>query len=134
MARKLADKPAPAAPAKARTRKLAETEEPAAAPAAVPAGSNHPVLTDPAIVKAAAEYATAAPEKNRLEKRLKDLKPVLLAAMGDAPMAYAGKHVLTRTEVLGTPDVPGETITRSMVGKQMPAKKGRPGYTTLEVR
>ncbi|MFC7556634.1 hypothetical protein ACFQU7_37065 [Pseudoroseomonas wenyumeiae] len=29
----------------------------------------------------AAEYAKAAPEKNRLEKRLKEIKPVLLQAM-----------------------------------------------------
>lgn len=121
-----------ATPPKPRTRKAAAAEAPA--PVVAPPVTNHPVLTDPQLIAAAAEYATAAPEKNRLEKRLKELKPVLLAAMGDAPLAYAGKHVLTRTEVLGTPDVPGETITRGMVGKQLPPKKGRPGYTTLEVR
>jgi len=106
----------------------------AAEPAAPPAGTNHPVITDPALIKMAAEYAKGAPEKNRLEKRLKELKPVLLQAMGDAPMAYAGKHVLTRAEVVGSPDTVGEKITRSMVGQHMPGKKGRPGYTTLEVR
>ncbi|EHL97700.1 hypothetical protein HMPREF9946_04005, partial [Acetobacteraceae bacterium AT-5844] len=37
----------------------------AAAPAAPP-GSNHPVITDPTLIKLAAEYAKAAPEKNRL--------------------------------------------------------------------
>jgi hypothetical protein len=96
--------------------------------------TNHPVIADPALIKMAAEYAKSAPEKNRLEKRLKELKPVLLQAMGDAPMAYAGKHVLTRAEVIGSPDTVGEKITRSMVGQHMPGKKGRPGYTTLEVR
>ena len=105
----------------------------AAAPA-IPPGSNHPVITDPTLIKLAAEYAKAAPEKNRLEKRLKEMKPVLLQAMGDAPVAYAGKHVLTRAEVAGTPDTLGEKITRSMVGQHMPGKKGRPAYTTLEVR
>ncbi|EHM00543.1 hypothetical protein HMPREF9946_02583, partial [Acetobacteraceae bacterium AT-5844] len=105
----------------------------AAAPA-IPPGSNHPVITDPKLVKLAAEYAKAAPEKNRLEKFLKDTKPVLLQAMGEAPVAYAGKHVLTRAEVAGTPDTVGEKITRSMVGQHLPGKKGRPAYTTLEVR
>lgn len=113
---------------KTRARKVSEPA------ATAPAGTNSPVITDKAVIAAAAEYAAAAPEKNRLEKRLKELKPVLLTAMGDAPMAYAGKHVLTRTEVLGTPDIPGEKITRGMVGKELPPKKGRPGYTTLEVR
>ncbi|QTI82152.1 hypothetical protein IAI58_22630 (plasmid) [Roseomonas marmotae] len=119
-----------ATPAKPRAKKAAPPPE--ATPA--PAGTNHPVITDPALVKLAAEYAKAAPEKNRLEKRLKELKPVLLQAMGDAPLAYAGKLVLTRTEVLGTLDTVGEKITRSMVGQHMPGKKGRPAYVTLEVR
>jgi hypothetical protein len=112
---------------KSRTKK-------AAADPVAPAGSNYPVITDPALVKLAADYAKGAPEKNRLEKMLKDAKPVLLQAMGDVAVAYAGKVVLTRTEVIGTPDTPGEKITRSMVGQHMPGKKGRPGYTTLEVR
>jgi hypothetical protein len=119
----MATTPAP----KPRAKKMA-------AETAAPPGSNHPVITDPALIKMAAEYAKSAPEKNWLEKRLKELKPVLLQAMGDAPMAYAGKHVLTRAEVIGSPDTVGEKITRSMVGQHMPGKKGRPGYTTLEVR
>lgn len=114
----LTDTTAPAL--KPRSRKAASPAE--SAPAEP--GSNFPQLTDKAVI-AAAKYAKAAPEKNRLEKRLKELKPVLLVAMGDAPMAYAGKHILTRTDVLGTPDVPGEKITHSMVGQNMPPKKGR---------
>ena len=105
-----------------------------ARPPAATAGTNHPVITDPALIKMAGEYAKGAPEKNRLEKLLKELKPMLLAAMGDAPMAYAGKHVLTRAEVTSTPDIPGDKITRGMVGQHLPTKKGRPAYTTLEVR
>jgi hypothetical protein len=98
------------------------------------AATNHPVLTDPKLVKLAEEYFKGVPEKNRLEKRLKELKPVLLAAMGDADMAYAGKRVLTRAEVVATPDTPGEKITRTMVGQHMPGKKGQAAYTTLVVR
>jgi hypothetical protein len=98
------------------------------------AASNHPVLTDPKLIAMAEEYCKGAPEKNRLEKRLKELKPVLLAAMGDADMAYAGKRVLTRAEVVGTPDTVGEKITKAMVGQHLPGKKGQAGYTTLVVR
>jgi hypothetical protein len=36
--------------------------------------------------------------------------------------------------VIGSLDTVGEKITRAMVGQHMPGKKGRPGYTTLEVR
>jgi hypothetical protein len=115
-----------------KTPRAKKAEAPAA-PAAPP-GTNHLVITDPALIKLAAEYAKGAPEKNRLEKRLKEIKPVLLQAMGNAPVAYAGKHVLTQAEVIGSPDTVGEKITRSMVGQHMPGKKGRPGYTTLEVR
>jgi hypothetical protein len=106
----------------------------AADPAPAPAGTNYPIITDPALVKLAAEYAKAAPEKNRLEKRLKEIKPVLLQAMGDASIAYAGTHVLTRTEVAELPETVGPKITRSMVGKHMPGKEGRKAYTMLEVR
>lgn len=117
---------------KPRARKAAAT--PPAAPAAPSTGSNHPVISDPALIKLAEEYAKASPEKSRLEKRLKELKPVLLQAMGDAPMAYAGKHVLVRGEVLAVPEVEGPKITRGMVGQNLPGKAGRAGYTTLEVR
>jgi ABC-type oligopeptide transport system substrate-binding subunit len=107
----------------------------AAEPApAAPAGTNAPVITDPKLVALAAEYAKGAPEKNRLEKFLKEAKAVLLQAMGDAPLAYAGKVVLTRTEVAATPEMPGPKITRSMVGQHMPGKQGRAGYTMLEAR
>jgi ABC-type oligopeptide transport system substrate-binding subunit len=114
---------------KPRAKKAAADPAPAA-----PAGTNQLVISDPKLVKLVADYAKAAAEKNRLEKLLKDAKPVLLQAMGDAPVAYAGKHVLTRTEVAATPDTPGAKITRSMVGQHMPGKKGRPAYTMLEVR
>jgi hypothetical protein len=114
---------------KPRAKKAAADPAPAA-----PAGTNYPVITDPALVKLAAEYAKAAPEKNRLEKRLKEIKPVLLQAMGDASVAYAGTHVLTRTDVAELPETVGPKITRSMVGKHMPGKEGRKAYTMLEVR
>jgi alkanesulfonate monooxygenase SsuD/methylene tetrahydromethanopterin reductase-like flavin-dependent oxidoreductase (luciferase family) len=114
---------------KTRAKKAAADPTPPA-----PTGTNAPVITDKKLVALADQYATAAPEKNRLEKFLKEAKPVLLAAMGDAPLAYIGKRVVTRTDVVGTPDTVGEKITRAMVGQHMPGKKGRPGYTTLEVR
>ncbi|ONG58801.1 hypothetical protein BKE38_01855 [Pseudoroseomonas deserti] len=82
----------------------------------------------------AEEYATGAAEKNRLEKRLKVIKPVLEAAMGGAPMATAGKRILTQGEVAAVPSVPAKTITAKMVGDVIPGKNGRAGYTTLEAR
>jgi hypothetical protein len=89
-----------------------------------------PIITDKKLVALAEQYALAAPEKNRLEKFLKEAKPVLLQAMRDAPTAYVGNRVVTRTDVVGTPDTVGEKITRAMVGQHMLGKKGRPQSRT----
>lgn len=113
---------------KTRTKKATDAAQSA------PAGTNAPVITDKKLVALAEQYATAAPEKNRLEKFLKEAKPVLLQAMGDAPLAYIGNRVLTRTDVAATPDAPGPKITRAMVGQNLPGKDGRKGFSMLDVR
>lgn len=92
-----------------------------------------PVLRDSKIIKAAAEYAALKDESSAADKRLKQLKPILLKAMGDAPIARAGNHILRRNDVPPTPDAPDTEITKAMVGQMIAGKKGRAGYTTLEV-
>jgi hypothetical protein len=109
---------------KTRAKKAAADPAPPA-----PAGTNAPI-TDKKLVALAEQYALAAPEKNRLEKFLKEAKPVLLQAMRDAPTAYVGNRVVTRTDVVGTPDTVGEKISRAMVGQHMLGKKGRPQSRT----
>lgn len=103
-------------------------------PAIAPPATNYPTIKDKTLIAMAEEYAVGAVEKNRLEKRLKVLKPALLAAMGDAPAAIAGKRVLNRGTVAAQADKPAVLITKAMVGTEIPAEKGRSGFDTLEVR
>jgi hypothetical protein len=115
------------APAKPRARKAA----PAATP---PAGTNHPVLKDKKIIAAADEYATLKAESSRIERRLKELKPLLEAAMDGAPVAYAGKRILNLSYTEATPAGANQVITRDMIGQIIPGKAGRAGYSTLTVQ
>ncbi|MBC9177805.1 hypothetical protein [Pseudoroseomonas ludipueritiae] len=117
-----------ATPARSRATKTA-----AAAPAA-PAGTNHPVIKDKALIKAAETYATNKAEISRMEAENDDLKPRLLAAMGGAPTAYAGSRVLTQSDVETIKPTPNQVITKEMVGQVIPGKKGRKGYTQLSVQ
>jgi hypothetical protein len=65
---------------------------------------------------------------------VKALRGDLLAAMGDAPTAYAGKRILTRSDVPDLPGTPNVVITREMVGQVIPRKKARAGYSQLRVQ
>jgi hypothetical protein len=69
---------------KTRAKKAAADPAPPA-----PAGTNAPI-TDKKLVALAEQYALAAPEKNRLEKFLKEAKPELLQAMRQRPMSAIG--------------------------------------------
>ncbi|MBO1077243.1 hypothetical protein [Roseomonas marmotae] len=117
-----------ATPAKPRAAKA----EPA--PTAAPAGTNHPVIKDKKIIAAAEEYATLKKDASRIERRLKELKPVLEAAMDGAPVAYAGARILNLSVTEATPEGQNQVITREMIGQVIPGKAGRAGYTTLAVQ
>lgn len=103
-------------------------------PAIAPPGTNFPVIKDKAIIAKAEIYATKKAEIASLEAEVKALRPDLLAAMGGAPTAYAGTRVLSLNEVSAIPATENVKITRDMVGQVIPGKKGRAGYSTLEVR
>jgi hypothetical protein len=106
---------------------------PAAVPVA-PAANNYPVLKDKKIIAAADEYATLKAEGSRIERRLKELKPLLEAAMDGAPVAYAGKRILNLSRTEAIPAGDNQVITRDMLGQIIPGKSGRAGYTTLAVQ
>ena len=114
-----------AIPAKPRAIKAAATP---------PAGTNHPVIKDKKIIAAADEYATLKAEAARIERRLKALKPVLEAAMEEAPVAYAGSRILNLSRTEAIPPGNNQVITREMLGQIIPGKPGRAGYTTLAVQ
>lgn len=107
-----------------------------AAPAALPApaGSNFPVIKDKAAVAAAEEYFGLTKEETRIRLRKKELKRLLVAAMGGAPTAFAGARVLTLNEVADVPGTPDRTITKDMVGQVIPGSSGTAGYTKLGVK
>ena len=95
-------------------------------------GNNYPVLRGK-IVASVAEFARNAAEVKRLTALNDALRPLILAAVGDAPIACAGHHVVRVTVV---PDVPPDAprlIVKADVGKPYPSKPGRKGYVRLEV-
>ena len=104
-----------------------------AATAEAPA-NNYPVIKDKKIIAAAEEYATLKKEASRIERRLKELKPLIEAAMDGAPVAYAGTRILNLSTTEATPDGQNQIITRAMIGQVIPGKSGRAGYTTLTVQ
>jgi hypothetical protein len=116
-----------ATPAKPRARKPAASAAPLA-------GTNHPVIKDKKIIAAADEYAKLKAEASRIERRLKELKPLLEAAMDGAPVAYAGSRILNLTRTEAIPAGDNQVITRDMLGQIIPGKSGRAAYTTLAVQ
>lgn len=105
-----------------------------AAPEASAEATNYPVIKDKKIIAAAEEYATLKKEGSRIERRLKELKPLLEAAMDGAPVAYAGTRILNLSTTEAIPDGKNQVITRAMLGQVIPGKSGRAGYTTLTVQ
>ena len=99
-----------------------------------PAGSNYPVLKDKKLVAMVDEYARLSSEKSLAEARMKELKPEIEAALGDAPTAYIGTRVVSMTEVPAIPATPNRVITREMIGQVIPGERGRRAYTMLKVQ
>ena len=97
-------------------------------------GSNYPVIRDRIAVQAAADYADKLAEVKRLEKELKPLKQVILSAMGDAPEATFGLHVVSRTEVAPMAPTPNRIIDKSMIGQVIKGSPGKAGYTQIRVQ
>lgn len=91
------------------------------------------VIRDEAVIAAAEEYAAAKAQFDRLEARLKELRPVIVAAMGDAPQARAGWRTLILAVVPAVPATPDVVIDASMVGRTIPGRKGRAAHTQLRV-
>ncbi len=107
---------------------------PAAAPAAGAAGSNYPVIKDKAANQAATDYALKLAEVKRLEKELKPLKEKILAAMGGAPEAAFGTHIVSATQVAEIPAKPNVQIDKSMIGQIIKGAPGRAGYVQIRVQ
>ena len=103
------------------------------ATSAEPAATNYPVLRDKAVVTAADEYASNKAEIDRLEALNKEHRTVIVAALAGAPIAYAGARIIRCSEVAAAPATPNTVITKAMVGQVIPGKKGKAGYTRLEV-
>lgn len=95
--------------------------------------TNYPILKDKAVVTAAEEYATNKAEIDRLEALNKEHRKTIEAALAGAPIAYAGARIIRCTEVKALPATPNTVITKAMVGQVIPGKKGKAGYTRLEV-
>jgi hypothetical protein len=92
------------------------------------------VLRDAAQVATVAEYVALQLQAKATEDRLKLLNEAIKGMMGGAPVAYAGKHVLSLNEVPAIPPTENRLITAEMVGMVIPGTKGRRGYTQLSVR
>ena len=105
----------------------------AAAPAVGTVATNYPILKDKAVVTAAEEYATNKAEIDRLEALNKAHRTVIVTALAGAPIAYAGSRIIRCSEVAASPATPNTVITKAMVGQVIPGKKGKAGYTRLEV-
>lgn len=106
----------------------------AAAPKAKATGTNFPVIKDKKLIAAADEYFAKQAEAKVIDGRLKELKQLLVAAMGDAPTAYAGVRILSLAAFPAVPEVPERKIDRTMVGQTIPGKSGKSGYVQLRVQ
>lgn len=118
----------------AASPKKTAAAKPTAAKAPLPIGSNYPVIKDKGIIAAAAEYARMDAQEKMAADRKKALKPILEIALGDAPTASAGTHIITKSVVAELPATPNVQITREMIGQVIQGKKARSGYTTISVR
>ena len=105
-----------------------------AAPTAVAAGTNYPVIRDKAAIKAVEQFVSAKAEIDQLEAAQAARKALISDAMGGAPVANAGIHVITLTTVPPLPASSNFTITKEMIGQVVRGKKGRAGYTQIRIQ
>jgi hypothetical protein len=91
------------------------------------------VLRGKAVVAAVKDYAANKAEADRLIALNVTHKLTIVAAMGNASIAECGMHIVRVTEVAESPAIPAIKITAAMIGRLIPAKKGRAASTRLEV-
>lgn len=114
---------------------MARAPKTAAAPAAAaPTASNYPVLKAKDVVAAVERYCEAKAAYELAKDVMEKAKPVIFEAMGDAPTAFCGARVLTRSVVSELPATENRAITKDMIGTVIPGRKGKAGYTMLRVQ
>ena len=97
-------------------------------------GTNYPVVRTKQAIADVEAYVAKKAQLELVESELKALKPRLEGYLGGAPTAYVGKHVVSVTAVPAVPATDNEVITKEMVGRVIPGRKGRAGYTQLRVQ
>ena len=101
--------------------------------AAKASSTNYPAISTKAAIALVEEHVVNTAEIKRLEARCKETKTQLVALMNGSPVAYVGARTLSLSDTPAVPETPARTITREMVGQQIPAKPGRSGYQQLKV-
>ena len=96
--------------------------------------TNYPILKGRKILAVVEDYVAVAAEAKAAEARQKELRAEIIAAMGDAPVAIAGRHTLNVSTVAPTPEIPDQVVTKQMVGQILRGSPARSGYQQLRVK
>ena len=96
--------------------------------------TNYPVLKGRKILTAVEEYVAAEAAAKAADARKRELRTDIIAAMGGAPVAIAGRHTLNVSTVAPTPEIPDQVVTKQMVGQILRGSPSRSGYQQLRVK
>ena len=98
------------------------------------AATNYPVLKSRKLIAAAEEYVTLTAQTRTAEKRLRELRTEIIAAMDGAPVAVAGRRTLNVTTTAPTPGTPDRVVGKEMLGQVLRGTPGRAGFQQLRVQ